>query len=83
MWKESLREKIRILRIFAGGAQTRLLRSCRDYRARSCCMSQDRCQLSSQVTMLPQMIAILILGNKTGKGKGNVIRNSLPRRFKR
>ena len=26
--------------------------------------------------MLPQMIAILILGKKTGKGKGTVIRNS-------
>ena len=28
--------------------------------------------------MLPQMIAILIWENKTGKGKGNVIRNSPP-----
>ena len=29
-------------------------------------------------TMLPRMIAILILGNKTGKGKVNTIRNSPP-----
>ena len=32
--------------------------------------------------MLPHMLAILILGNKTGKGKGNVIRNSPPGGFK-
>ena len=38
--------------------------------------------VNHHLTMLPQMIAILILGNKTGKGKGNVIRNSPPGGFK-
>ena len=36
-----------------------------------------------QHTMLPQMIAFYFLGNKTGKGKGNVIRHSPPGGFKK